>query len=54
MGFEAPYEEPVVRDYGDLLAMTQAGKIEALEDLGPNLPMLDGSNEPVPVGGAAA
>ena len=31
---ETPYEDPVVRDYGDLLSMTQAGEIQGLADAG--------------------
>ena len=50
----AAYEEPVVRDYGDLVGMTQARGIEALEDAGPNFPMVEGSDEAVPASGAAA
>jgi hypothetical protein len=37
----APYEEPVVRDYGDLLEVTQAHELDATDDAAVKLAMLE-------------
>jgi hypothetical protein len=43
-----PFEVPIVRDFGDLVQMTEANQIQGFEDAGPKFSVLDVSDAVLP------